>query len=162
MIKDAAGHQSAGELSGRGRAYRQRQLSLGLLKDRELVDGVITRGGAALHQRRYVFDDAPPTGPLRFVTQTNMRGFVWEGRGSCRSEGHSRRRPALAERADALWWDLVFPDGYGYAWGRIMGVVSYMDTMESSAFSRRILSFPAGAARAIGERLLPGMAMAAA
>ena len=33
-----------------------------------------------------------------------------------------------------LWWDLVLPDGYGYAWGRSMGVVSYMDTMEIVGF----------------------------
>ena len=33
-----------------------------------------------------------------------------------------------------LWWDLVLPDGYGYAWGRSMGVVSYMDTLEIVGF----------------------------
>jgi hypothetical protein len=33
-----------------------------------------------------------------------------------------------------LWWDLVLPDGYGYAWGRSLGVVSYLDTLEIVAF----------------------------
>ena len=34
-----------------------------------------------------------------------------------------------------LWWDLVSPDGYGYPWGRTLGVVSYMDTLEIVASS---------------------------
>ena len=34
-----------------------------------------------------------------------------------------------------LWWDLVDgDDGYGYPWGRSLGVVSYMDTLEIVAF----------------------------
>jgi hypothetical protein len=33
-----------------------------------------------------------------------------------------------------LWWDLIKEDGYGYAWGRSLGVVSYLDTMEIVAF----------------------------
>ena len=34
-----------------------------------------------------------------------------------------------------LWWDLVDGgDGYGYPWGRSLGVVSYMDTLEIVAF----------------------------
>jgi hypothetical protein len=33
-----------------------------------------------------------------------------------------------------LWWDLLSPDGYGYSWGRSLGAISYMDTMEIAAF----------------------------
>ena len=33
-----------------------------------------------------------------------------------------------------LWWDLVKEDGYGYAWGRSLGVVSYLDTLEIVGF----------------------------
>src|SRR5258707_5536683 len=36
-----------------------------------------------------------------------------------------------------LWWDLILPDGYGYAWGRSMGVVSYEDTLEIVGFLAR-------------------------
>src|SRR5260370_20470661 len=32
------------------------------------------------------------------------------------------------------WWDLLSPDGYGYPWGRSLGVISYIDTMEIVAF----------------------------
>jgi len=33
-----------------------------------------------------------------------------------------------------LWWDLIKDDGYGYAWGRSLGVVSYLDTLEIVGF----------------------------
>jgi hypothetical protein len=34
-----------------------------------------------------------------------------------------------------LWWDLVDgEDGYGYPWGRSLGIVSYLDTLEIVAF----------------------------
>jgi hypothetical protein len=33
-----------------------------------------------------------------------------------------------------LWWELLSPDGYGYSWGRSLGAISYMDTMEIAAF----------------------------
>src|SRR3954466_9285596 len=33
-----------------------------------------------------------------------------------------------------VWWDLILPDGYGYAWGRSMGAISYEDTMEIVGF----------------------------
>src|SRR5260370_41572736 len=33
-----------------------------------------------------------------------------------------------------LWWDLLASDGYGYTWGRSLGVIGYMDTMEIVGF----------------------------
>src|SRR3989441_849654 len=106
---------------------------LGLLKDRALVDGVITRAARPFMNSGIYSDDNPPTG--RFDRYSNEYArFVWEA-----AEGADRRdildavRPALKEQMK-LWWDLVLPDGYGYAWGRSMGVVSYMDTMEIVGF----------------------------
>jgi hypothetical protein len=32
------------------------------------------------------------------------------------------------------WWDLVAPDGYGYPWGRTIGAISYMDTIDIIGF----------------------------
>jgi len=45
-------------------------------------------------------------------------------------------RPSL-EAQMRLWWDLILPDGYGYAWGRSLGVVSYEDTLEIVGFLAR-------------------------
>src|SRR5258706_375232 len=78
-------------------------------------------------------DDAPPTG--RFDRYSNEYArFVWEAAEAAdRKDILEAVRPSLKEQM-RLWWDLILPDGYGYAWGRSMGVVSYMDTMEIVGF----------------------------
>jgi hypothetical protein len=105
---------------------------LGLLKDRALVDGVVTRAARPFSGGLYS-DDAPPTG--RFDRYSNEYArFVWEAAAAAdRKDILDAVRPSLKEQM-RLWWDLVLPDGYGYAWGRSMGVVSYMDTMEIVGF----------------------------
>ena len=40
-----------------------------------------------------------------------------------------------------LWWDLLSPDGYGYSWGRGLGAIGYMDTMEIAAFVAKYPEF---------------------
>ena len=106
---------------------------LGLVKDRELVDGVITRAARPFLNRGIYADDGPPTG--RFDRYSNEYArFVWEAAEAAdRKDILDAVRPSLKEQM-RLWWDLVLPDGYGYAWGRSMGVVSYMDTLEIVGF----------------------------
>jgi len=106
---------------------------LGLLKDRALVDGVITRAARPFQNGGIYSDDAPPTG--RFDRYSNEYArFVWEAAEAAdRKDILDTVRPSLKEQM-RLWWDLVLPDGYGYAWGRSMGVISYMDTMEIVGF----------------------------
>jgi hypothetical protein len=106
---------------------------LGLLKDRALVDGVITRAARPFTNGGIYSDDAPPTG--RFDRYSNEYArFVWEAAEAAdRKDILDAVRPSLKEQM-RLWWDLVLPDGYGYAWGRSMGVVSYMDTLEIVGF----------------------------
>src|SRR5882762_1662869 len=106
---------------------------LGLLKDRELVDGVISRAARPFTNGGIYSDDAPPTG--RFDRYSNEYArFVWEAAEAAdRKDILDAVRPSLKEQM-RLWWDLVLPDGYGYAWGRSMGVVSYMDTLEIVGF----------------------------
>ncbi|HEX6622992.1 MAG TPA: hypothetical protein VF064_04720, partial [Pyrinomonadaceae bacterium] len=115
---------------------------LGLLKDRALLDGVITRAahpftdsGGSLYA-----DDAPPTG--RFDRYSNEYArFVWDAAEAAgRKDILDALRPTLNEQMH-LWWDLVQPDGYGYAWGRSLGAISYMDTMEIVAFLARHAEF---------------------
>ena len=106
---------------------------LGLLKDRSLVDGVITRAARPFLNQGIYADDGPPTG--RFDRYSNEYArFVWEAAEAAdRKDILDAVRPSLKEQM-RLWWDLVLPDGYGYAWGRSMGVVSYMDTLEIVGF----------------------------
>lgn len=106
---------------------------LGLTNDRALVDGVITRAARPFLNLGIYSDDAPPTG--RFDRYSNEYArFVWEAaEATDRKDILDAVRPSLKEQM-RLWWDLVLPDGYGYAWGRSMGVVSYMDTLEIVGF----------------------------
>jgi hypothetical protein len=106
---------------------------LGLTKDRALVDGVITRAARPFLNQGIYSDDAPPTG--RFDRYSNEYArFVWEAAEAAdRKDILDAVAPSLKAQM-RLWWDLVLPDGYGYAWGRSMGVVSYMDTLEIVGF----------------------------
>lgn len=106
---------------------------LGLLKDRALVDGVITRAARPFTNGGVFSDDAPPTG--RFDRYSNEYArFVWEAAEAAdRKDILEALRPTLTEQM-RLWWDLVQPDGYGYAWGRSVGLISYADTMEIVGF----------------------------
>lgn len=109
---------------------------LGLLKDRALLDGVVTRAARPFAGGNLYADDAPPTG--RFDRYSNEYArFVWNAAEDAgREDVLDAVRPSLKEQM-RLWWDLVQPDGYGYAWGRSLGVVSYLDTLEIVAFLAR-------------------------
>src|SRR3984893_3114147 len=106
---------------------------LGLLKDRALLESVIGRAARPFNNGGIFSDDAPPTG--RFDRYSNEYArFVWEAAEAAdRKDILDAVRPSLKEQM-RLWWDLVLPDGYGYAWGRSMGVVSYLDTLEIVGF----------------------------
>lgn len=106
---------------------------VGLLKDRQLVDGVITRAARPFANGGVFSDDSPPTG--RFDRYSNEYArFVWEAAEAAdRKDILEALRPTLTEQM-RLWWDLVQPDGYGYAWGRSVGLISYADTMEIVGF----------------------------
>jgi hypothetical protein len=113
---------------------------LGFLKDRALLDGVVERAARPFTSGGLYADDAPPTG--RFDRYSNEYArFIWDA-----AEAAGRRdiqdavRPSLKAQM-RLWWDLVLPDGYGYSWGRSLGVVSYEDTMEIVAFLARHSEF---------------------
>lgn len=109
---------------------------LGLLKDRALLDGVVTRAAQPFMGGALYADDAPPHG--RFDRYSNEYArFVWEaGLAAERKDILNALRPTLKAQM-RLWWDLIQPDGYGYAWGRSVGAISYMDTMEVVAFLAR-------------------------
>ncbi len=106
---------------------------LGILKDRALLDGVITRAAKPFTNGSLYADDAPPTG--RFDRYSNEYArFVWEAAEAAgRKDILDAIKPSLKAQMN-LWWNLVLPDGYGYSWGRSLGAVSYEDTMEIVAF----------------------------
>lgn len=109
---------------------------LGILKDRALLDGVVTRAARPFAGGALYADDSPPTG--RFDRYSNEYArFVWNAAEDAgRKDVLDAVRPSLKAQMQ-LWWSLVQPDGYGYAWGRSLGVVSYLDTLEIVAFLAR-------------------------
>ena len=109
---------------------------VGLLKDRALLDGVLTRAARPFENGGIYSDDAPETGRFDRYSNEHAR-YVWfAAEAAGRKDILDLLRPSLKTQM-RLWWDLVLPDGYGYAWGRSLGVVSYLDTIEIVGFLAR-------------------------
>jgi hypothetical protein len=107
---------------------------LGLTRDRAPLDALIDRAAEPFGNGRLYSDDSPPTG--RFDRYSNEYArYVWDAASQAnRPDVLAALRPSLKAQM-RLWWDLVDgDDGYGYPWGRSLGVVSYMDTLEIVAF----------------------------
>src|SRR5262245_43853940 len=106
---------------------------LGLLEDRKLLDDLLDRSAQQFTSGALYADDAPPTG--RFDRYSNEYArFIWDAAETAqRGDLLAALKPTLTHQM-RLWWDLVKEDGYGYAWGRSLGVISYIDTLEIVAF----------------------------
>ena len=106
---------------------------LGLLEDRKLLDDLLDRSARQFTSGGLYADDAPPTG--RFDRYSNEYArFIWDAAETAgRKDILAALKPTIATQM-RLWWDLVKEDGYGYSWGRSLGVVSYLDTLEIAGF----------------------------
>jgi hypothetical protein len=78
-------------------------------------------------------DDALPTGRYDRYSNECARGIYDAAELAGRQDIMKVIAPSLQEQMK-LWWDLLSEDGYGYSWGRSLGAISYMDTLEISAF----------------------------
>lgn len=106
---------------------------MGFLKDRAMLDGLIDRAAVQFTSGALYADDALPTGRYDRYSNEYAR-YVWDAAQIAgRTDLLDRLRPTLKAQM-ALWWDLVAPDGYGYPWGRSLGLVSYLDTLEIPGF----------------------------
>lgn len=106
---------------------------LGLGPDRAALDALLDRAAEPFAEGRLYADDDPPHG--RFDRYSNEYArYVFEAAGIAgRKDIQERLRPSI-RRQMRLYWDLVAPDGYAYPWGRSLGVVSYLDSVEIAAF----------------------------
>ena len=104
-----------------------------LLTDRTLLDPLIDRAARQFTSGALYADDAVPTG--RFDRYSNEYArYVWDAAEIAgRKDVMDALRPSLKAQM-RLWWDLLAPDGYGYQWGRSLGVVGYLDTIEIAGF----------------------------
>ncbi|MBX7186431.1 MAG: hypothetical protein K1Y01_14930 [Vicinamibacteria bacterium] len=106
---------------------------MGVLKDRPFVDSLLDRAAEPFTRGALYADDAGTTGRYDRYSNEYAR-YVYE---AAETAGRADLLKALGPTLRAqmkLWWDLVSPDGYGYPWGRSLGVVSYLDTLEIVAF----------------------------
>ena len=106
---------------------------MGVLKDRDFVDSLLDRSAEPFAKGALYADDAGDTGRYDRYSNEYAR-YVYE---AAETVGRADLLKALSPSLEAqmrLWWDLVSPDGYGYQWGRSLGVVSYLDTLEIVAF----------------------------
>jgi hypothetical protein len=108
---------------------------MGLSEDRAFLDALIDRSARPFDDRIYA-DDGPPHG--RFDRYSNEYArYVWDAAERAGRADVQRKLRASLRQQMQLWWDVVAPDGYGYNWGRSLGVVSYLDTLEIAAFLSR-------------------------
>src|SRR5262249_24377952 len=79
---------------------------VGLLKDRELLDGVITRAARPFSNGGLYADDAPPTG--RFDRYSNEYArFVWDAAEAAGRKDIMDQVSASLRAQMKLWWDLI-------------------------------------------------------
>lgn len=109
---------------------------MGLLEDRAFVDALLDRAAEPFTGGALYADDAGTLGRYDRYSNEYAR-YVYEAAETVqRRDITSALQPSLKSQMQ-LWWDLVSPDGYGYPWGRSLGVVSYLDTLEIVAFLAR-------------------------
>jgi hypothetical protein len=104
-----------------------------LLTDRALLDSLLDRAAVQFTTGALYADDALPAGRYDRYSNEYAR-YVWDAaRIAGRDDLLDALRPSLRAQM-RLWWDLLAPDGYGYPWGRSIGAIGYMDTLEIAGF----------------------------
>ena len=106
---------------------------LGIIKDRVFVDDLLDRAAEQFTSGALYSDDSIPSGRYDRYSNEYAR-YVYEAAENVgRKELMQALEPTLKTQM-RTWWDLLSPDGYGYSWGRSLGVISYIDTLEIVGF----------------------------
>jgi hypothetical protein len=106
---------------------------MGLIADRTYVDDLLDQAAGQFVKGAIYSDDSPPTGRFDRYSQEYARYVYEAAENAGRKDILAAMEPSLKTQF-RLWWDLLSEDGYGYAWGRSLGVISYMDTLEIIGF----------------------------
>jgi hypothetical protein len=106
---------------------------LGLNKDRASLDDLLNQAARQFTGGALFADDALPTGRYDRYSNEYARAVYDAAELAGRDDLLKAVEPSLKKQMK-LWWDVLSPDGYGYSWGRSLGAISYMDTMEIAAF----------------------------
>src|ERR1700688_467216 len=106
---------------------------LGLNKDRTALDDLLSRAAKQFTDGALFADDALPTGRYDRYSNEYARAIYDAAELADRQDIMKAVARSLVVQMK-LWWDLLSEDGYGYPWGRSLGAISYMDTLEIAAF----------------------------
>ncbi|HEY1490836.1 MAG TPA: hypothetical protein VGF90_07335, partial [Verrucomicrobiae bacterium] len=106
---------------------------MGLTPDRAFADDVLTRAAGQFLERARYTDDNLPTGRYDRYSQEYARFIYDASRNLGRKDVQAAVEPAL-KAVMPTWYGLVSPEGYGYPWGRTIGDMSYLDSMEIVGF----------------------------
>lgn len=106
---------------------------LGIITDRVFVDDVLDRAAEQFTTGSLYSDDSIPVGRFDRYSNEYARYVYESAENAGREDLMKAMEPALTAQM-RTWWDLVSPDGYGYPWGRSLGIISYIDTMEIAGF----------------------------
>ncbi|HKF24266.1 MAG TPA: hypothetical protein VKE93_22040 [Candidatus Angelobacter sp.] len=106
---------------------------MGIITDRVFVDDVLDRAAEQFTRGALYSDDSIPTG--RFDRYSNEYArYVYESAENAGRQDLMRALEPTLKTQMRTWWDLLSADGYGYPWGRSLGVISYIDTIEIVGF----------------------------
>ena len=106
---------------------------LGIITDKTFVDDVLNRAAEQFTSGALYSDDNVPTGRYDRYSQEYAR-YVYEAAENINRKDLMQALEPTLKTQMRTWWDLLSTDGYGYPWGRSLGVISYIDTMEIVAF----------------------------
>ncbi len=106
---------------------------MGLTPDRTFADDVLTRAAGQFLQGALYTDDNLPTGRYDRYSQEYARFIYDASRNLGRADVQTAVEPAL-KAVMPTWYGLVSPEGYGYPWGRTIGDMSYLDSLEIVGF----------------------------
>jgi hypothetical protein len=108
-------------------------VQFGLVTNREVANDILERAAGQFLRGALYTDDNLPTGRYDRYSQEYAR-FVYEAAGNL---GRADIQAAVAPSLKAVmktWWAIVSPEGYSYPWGRTIGDMSYMDTLDIIGF----------------------------
>src|SRR5215472_8020072 len=113
---------------------------MGIITDRVFVDDLLDRAAEQFTSGALYSDDNVPTGRYDRYSNEYARYVYDAAEGAGRHDLMRALEPTLKTQM-RTWWDMLSPDGYGYPWGRSLGVISYIDTIEIVGFLSRYPQF---------------------
>ncbi len=106
---------------------------MGIITDRAFVDDLLQLAAKQFLDGATYSDDALPAGRFDRYSQEYERYVYEAAENAGRKDIMTALEPSLKTQL-RLWWDLVDRTGYGFPWGRSLGDIGFMDTMEIVGF----------------------------